>query len=308
MKIKSIAAICKKNKQVVLFNRYSDSGTLSQYIGDGNAVYPISGLPELDEESILTIFDVPEKQREDWLVRYRDIPEGISFEDTDATEKIIEQGNLSIVYSGKTLKPLQTRRGLVFIESRYLSPVSDVLDVLELYERVTPFGAPYIVAKAGFLLQAVIMPCDVISAQFVQRLQELTRQCAVSLDLREQEQERQAAAESAGQFKVDPETGAIIEPETDGLKSSWKVAGGGYSILQSPVWARNRQVGSKGIRRGAGRNADCSSHSSAYRYKLFPRFYIPQSGNSLYSWAASVYGRRRQRRRSRALPLYAGDL
>ena len=97
-------------------------------------------------------------------------------------------------------------------------------------------------------------------------------------------------------------------PETDGLKSSWKVAGGGYSILQSPVWARNRQVGSKGIRRGAGRNADCSSYSSAYRYKLFPRFYIPQSGNSLYSWAASIYGRRRQRRRSRALPLYAGDL
>ena len=40
MKIKSIATICKKNKQVVLFNRYSDSGTLSQYIGDGNTVYP----------------------------------------------------------------------------------------------------------------------------------------------------------------------------------------------------------------------------------------------------------------------------
>ena len=204
MKIKSIAAICKKNKQVVLFNRYSDSGTLSQYIGDGNAVYHISCLPELDEESILTIFDVPEKQREDWLVRYRDIPEGISFEDTDATEKIIEQGNLC-----------RRAAGWFFIESRYLSPVSDVLDVLELYERVTPFGAPYIVAKAGFLLQAVIMPCDVISAQFVQRLQELTRQCAASLDLREQERERQAAAESAGQFKVDPETGAIIEPESE---------------------------------------------------------------------------------------------
>ena len=97
-------------------------------------------------------------------------------------------------------------------------------------------------------------------------------------------------------------------PETDGLKSSWKVAGGGYSVLQSPVWTRNRQVGSKGIRRGADRNTDCSSYSGAHRYKLFPRFYIPQSGNSLYSWAASVYGRRRQRRRSRALPLYAGDL
>ena len=133
----------------------------------------------------------------------------------DANEKPVEREAIAVAYAGRTLRPLRTRRGLVFIESRYLSPVSDVLDVLELYERVTPFGAPYIVAKAGFLLQAVIMPCDVISAQFVQRLQELTRQCAVSLDLREQERERQAAAESAGQFKVDPETGAIIEPESE---------------------------------------------------------------------------------------------
>ena len=216
MKIKSIAAICKKNKNIAIFERYSDDGDiLTQYIGDGSAVYPVIGLPPLDAESLLTIFDVPEKDRDNYFVKTLGVPAGISFEDTDATEKIIEQGNLSIVYSGKTLKPLQTRRGLVFIESRYLSPVSDVLDVLELYERVTPFGAPYIVAKAGFLLQAVIMPCDVISAQFVQRLQELTRQCAVSLDLREQERERQAAAESAGQFKVDPETGAIIEPESE---------------------------------------------------------------------------------------------
>lgn len=149
MKIKSIAAICKKGKQVVLYNRYESGGTLQQYIGDGMTAYPVSGLPKLDEESILTIFDVPEKQREDWFVRVRDVPEGINFEDTDANEKMIERDNLSIIFSGHTLKPLQTRRGLVFIQSRYLSPVSDVLDVLELYERFTPNGTPYIVAKAG---------------------------------------------------------------------------------------------------------------------------------------------------------------
>ena len=105
MKIKSIAAICKKNKQVALFNRYSESGTLLQYISGGTAAYPVYGLPELDKKSILTIFDVPEKQREDWFVRYGSIPEGINFEDTDATEKIIEQGNISIVHNGDTLKP-----------------------------------------------------------------------------------------------------------------------------------------------------------------------------------------------------------
>lgn len=211
MKIKSIAAICKKNKQVVIFNRYSGDEAVTQYIGDGGAVYPINGLPELDEENLLTIFDVPEKQRADWFVKYMSIPDGISFDDTDANERIIEQGNLSIVYAGKTLKPLQTRRGLVFIESRYLSPMSDYMDVLELYERFTPSGTPYIVAKAGFMLQAVIMPYDAINAQFVKRLQELAEQCAVSLDLRELEKE---AADDLAQFRVDPSTSEIVEPES----------------------------------------------------------------------------------------------
>lgn len=218
MKIKSIAAICKKGKQVLLFNRYGSGGTLQQYIGDGITAYPVSGLPELDEESVLTIFDVPEKQREDWLVRVRNIPEGINFDDTDESESMIEQSNLSIVFSGKTLKPLQTRRGLVFIESRYLSPVSDVLDVLELYERFTSSGTPYIVAKAGFLLQAVIMPYDVINADFVERLQRLAQQCAVSLDLRRQEQAAEnAAAGDPAQctFKVNTSTGEVLDEESE---------------------------------------------------------------------------------------------
>lgn len=64
MKIKSIAAICKKNKNIAIFERYSDDGDiLTQYIGDGSAVYPVVGLPQLDKESLLTIFDVPEKDR-----------------------------------------------------------------------------------------------------------------------------------------------------------------------------------------------------------------------------------------------------
>ena len=221
MKIKSIAAICKKGKQVVLYNRYESGGTLQQYIGDGMTSYPVSGLPKLDEESILTIFDVPEKQREDWFVRVRDVPEGINFEDTDANEKMIERDNLSIIFSGHTLKPLQTRRGLVFIQSRYLSPVSDVLDVLELYERFTPNGTPYIVAKAGFLLQAVIMPYDVINAGFVERLQRLARDCAFALDLRRQEEEQAAAREVLGDpaqctFNVDTSTGELLEESEAG--------------------------------------------------------------------------------------------
>ena len=114
------------------------------------------------------------------------------------------------------MKPLQTRRGLVFIESRYLSPVSDILDVLELYERITPRGTPYIVAKAGFLLQAVIMPYDVISQQFVDNLKRLTEQCVLSLDLRDREKALAHAAEPEQySLNVDPATGEIVEGESE---------------------------------------------------------------------------------------------
>lgn len=125
MKIKSIAAICKKNKNIAIFERYSDDGDiLTQYIGDGSAVYPVVGLPQLDKESLLTIFDVPEKDRDNYFVKTLGVPAGISFEDTDETERHVEREGISIIYSGRTLKPIRTTRGLVFIESRYLSPVA----------------------------------------------------------------------------------------------------------------------------------------------------------------------------------------
>lgn len=112
MKIKSIAAICKKNKNIAIFERYSDDGDiLTQYIGDGSAVYPVIGLPPLDAESLLTIFGVPEKDRDNYFVKTLGVPAGISFEDTDETERHVEREGISIIYSGRTLKPIRQRAG-----------------------------------------------------------------------------------------------------------------------------------------------------------------------------------------------------
>lgn len=52
MKIKNIAAICKKNKYAVIYERYGESGGVIQYIGDGAAAYPVTGLPKLDIQRI----------------------------------------------------------------------------------------------------------------------------------------------------------------------------------------------------------------------------------------------------------------
>lgn len=111
MKIKSIAAICKKNKNIAIFERYSDDGDiLTQYIGDGSAVNRLS----------------------------------------------------------------------------------------------------------GFLLQAVIMPYDVINQQFVESLQSLTRECEFSLSEKER-REREASDRFTStepeqcSLNVDPDTGEVVE-------------------------------------------------------------------------------------------------
>lgn len=110
MKIKSIAAICKKNKNIANFE---------QYIGDGSAVYPVVRLPQLDKESLLTIFDVPEKDRDNYFVKTLGVPAGISFEDTDETERHVEREGISIIYSGRTLKPIRTTRAGLSVSTRW---------------------------------------------------------------------------------------------------------------------------------------------------------------------------------------------
>ena len=213
MKMNSIASICKKRKNITLFERRLESGDVQQYISDGFAVYPIVGLPYLTEESILTIFDVAEKEREKWIVRHANLPEGLNFEDTDVNEVTIGESVISIAYGGTVLKPLYTPGGMTFIESRYLVPLKDVMDFLQLYERRTETGTPYIVAKAGFLLQAVILPHDVINETFVEKLSDVAKQTEEAFKKKKQFRQPEEAAQMT--MDVDPETGEVLEGEAE---------------------------------------------------------------------------------------------
>lgn len=122
----------------------------TQYIGNGSAIYPLEGVPELDGQGIMTIFDIPEKQRDDWMVREEKEPKGINLEDIDFSEKMMETENVQIIQGGRTLKIMQSRKGILLIDTKYLTPVMDVEEVMEFYERVGPDGTSYIAVKAGF--------------------------------------------------------------------------------------------------------------------------------------------------------------
>ncbi len=182
MKLKKVVALCNKEKHFVLFDKMDSTGEITQWMGDGYAIYPLNGLPILDEETLCAVFDISEKQRENTIVRRSNMPEAINADDTDPEERVLSDDDFSIIYGGKELQPLKTRSGITFIQRKYLAPLEDALDMIQLYERVTPDGQSYIAAKAGLLIAAVIFPYKVTTEKFVTRLEEIARDCRRALD------------------------------------------------------------------------------------------------------------------------------
>lgn len=176
MKLKKVISICHQRKTFRLFDKISEHGEIVQWMGDGFAAYPLNGLPILDEETLCAVFDISEKQLKNTSVRRLTMPDALNVDDTDPAERFVPDDDFSIMYGGTELKPLKTRNGIIFIQQKYIAPLEDVLDVVRLYERATPDGQTYIVAKAGLLIAAVIFPYSVVNEKFVNRLEEVARE------------------------------------------------------------------------------------------------------------------------------------
>lgn len=185
MKLKKVISLCGKSKCFRLYDRIDSTGEITQWLGDGFAIYPLNGLPILDEESLCAVFDISEKQRENMTIRRVNMPDTVNTDDTDPAERVLQDDDFSIFYGGTELQPLKTRNGITFIQRKYLAPLEDVLDMVQLYERVTPGGQSYVAAKTGLLIAAAIFPYSVVNEKFVTRLEEVTRECRRALDTRQ---------------------------------------------------------------------------------------------------------------------------
>lgn len=202
MKIKSIGAICKKTKTLRLYTKEGEY-SVTQYIGDAAAAYALDNMPELDAASAMTIFDVPEKQKGDWHIKEEGIPEGVNFQDTDFSEKILQPQGLEIILAGKKLMALRGSKGTLFVNKEYMAPLTDSIENLEFYERVTEDGRRYIAAKVGFLLLAVIFPV-ILKEKNLAVLQDVATGAA-----RQAQYEKFRAASREKNMQVNPETGEV---------------------------------------------------------------------------------------------------
>lgn len=181
MKLKRVAALCGQAGMFCLYDQADENGEISrQWLGDGTGVYPLAGLPYMDTDNLCAMFDIPEKKREKWLFRHRQAPGDINWGDTDTEERQLTDPKLCLRHEGRELLPLRTTAGITFIQEKSLAPLEN-LEYLRLYERRLRSGGVYIVAKVGLVVQAVIMPVDVVNEDFVREMTELTELCRAAL-------------------------------------------------------------------------------------------------------------------------------
>lgn len=178
MKIKAIAAICRKTKTA---NIYKDRAG-NQYIGNHEALYLVNDLPELDETSLLTIFDVPGKDREDWDVTCQELPEALDFADNTREEQLLQPWDLKVeITGGMKMLPVTSSQGLVFFDWEYLKPLQDARGYIMLTERYTPSCKLLVAVKVGLLLRALIWP-ERIGEDFVKDLEKMAKLAKIAAE------------------------------------------------------------------------------------------------------------------------------
>jgi len=179
MKIKKIAALCKKTRRIIVST--DENGV--QWIGNGFAMYPLFGMPIMAQENIYTIFDITDKQA--GKIYFSDSSlDTICLDDNCENENLLKENETKLIIADKTIQSYQTSNGIAFIDVSYLGPIEDI-EILSVYERISTEGKIYFAIKAGLILYGIIMPYDCISENLVNEIKFISEQCKIAFDNKE---------------------------------------------------------------------------------------------------------------------------
>lgn len=179
MKISNIAQKCKSSKYALIV----DTGAY-QFLGNGQAMYKVAGLPVLEPGNIPALFGLSEK---DWLENWAssiasaDIA-GVSFDDIDPLDEMTDQPYTSIVLNGEIIRCFVglSSREMIFVKSWYLENFDP--GIVDYYIRRTSKGRPVLAVKQGMLTEGIIYPVSVAPKALSDKLYDfaaaVSKQCS----------------------------------------------------------------------------------------------------------------------------------
>lgn len=177
MKFKKIETILKSKRAIIICE-----GPDCQWLGDGKAFYPCYNFPHLDEKTLPVILDISEEKTDEYTIKVKGLPKSVSFLDVDNAEIPLKRGAFKFVIDGMHLEPIETSRGMVLINTKYLNPYMDEKEGVQLYERTNEMGNEvYIAVKKGFVLIGIITPMNIIDESFIRIMENIVNSSKVAL-------------------------------------------------------------------------------------------------------------------------------
>lgn len=154
MKLSALWKLCKSEKSMTI---YQDAERGRQFLQVGGGIYPLKGLPWLDEEGLLTMLDVTEDKRAEYDVYLINTTEPLEryVQDNEESDHLAVAEACTIGADEMVMRPIRTQYGMVLINAEALKSVEDTKRTHELYVRKIGEN-PWILVKNGFELVASI--------------------------------------------------------------------------------------------------------------------------------------------------------
>ena len=183
MKLAKYAQIAKREGCCSLLNVAGDG----VWLATRSAVYRASDLPQIESgEEMRAVLDLTEK---DWKKIYYKTNEcdsldnvlGMYLRNYDEQEAYAKKMQMQAVYKGRLATGLLCSDGeLVFYDESLLGPVAKEIDDSEYVETVVrkyANGVRYVVIKNGFEVIAAVMPLNIVSQEYLEKLAEFEVHC-----------------------------------------------------------------------------------------------------------------------------------
>lgn len=166
MKIQKIVDLCKKSGQM-----YITHAEDTQWVGNGQAVYPLYDIPNLTAEELCVIYGITEEQQEKMILNEKSAEEyGVSFSPLSSSEEAIEAVPMGITYGGSSYIMLKCKDGISFIKRIYFTPFKEET---QLWRRIAASGIEYFVVTAGMFVVGIILPEIGIRADIAAEIKEI---------------------------------------------------------------------------------------------------------------------------------------
>lgn len=205
MKLNKIFSLLKQRKSVIIA-----VGETAQWIGDGQAMYPVYDLPELKENNLQALLDLSDKEWDKYTCERHD---HLNFSEDDFVTGQVSLSELSVNvnYKGKQLIPLIGAGRIYFVSVKYLKPFGDVPLTFSFRAKGSR-GEGVIAVIEGMLLRGVIAPEEVIDTVFTETVYKIY---ALAKRQQEEREEINEAADELENLRFEDNDITIMKEDTE---------------------------------------------------------------------------------------------